>query len=264
MGDNIVAHNLLNLNSMPTERLFKGKNCRYYRDGYIWCSYDGSVIAYNHNGKTHYPRRRKLPNGQQYVEDAIGNAVSIPIAVCTCWCKPFPRDGRRYELSFIDGNPLNYYYKNLEWVPYHYKHTTADSITIFYEGEILTVYKDARIMRGKEDVHICDQLYHPDIGLFCYLGPMVMLHKQGFINGYPVDVDMIMKAAGYVQGDDADMKDPKIFHRDYNCENNNSDNLEFVEADDPRFVDYYERKMENRKKKAREINPGKIIPDYWN
>ena len=248
---------------MPTERDFKGAKCRYYRDRFVWVSYSGNLLAYNYKGKTSYPKKEVHPNGRMYVKNAIGAMVYIDEAVIKCWCPPCPNDGKKYVVNHIDGDLTNNYYKNLEWVPYHYRHTTTDSVDIIYDGNRLNVSRDGTIKMDGTEVNIKYQIFDPDVGLFWYCGPKVNIPKSGFYNGYPEDVDEIMKAAGYVQGDDADMKCPKVIHKDNDWCNWRSDNLEFVEADDPLYQKYLDMKVEIRKQKIVELNPGKPLPSNY-
>ena len=73
-----------------------------------------------------------------------------------------------------------------------------------------------------------------------------------------------MEAAGYVQGDDAVLKDPVILHRDGDYKNFSSDNLEWTEKTDPRYADYCTKREAARKARTNELNRGKYVPEYWN
>lgn len=72
-----------------------------------------------------------------------------------------------------------------------------------------------------------------------------------------------MKWAGYIQGDDADLQEPVILHRDLDWKNFASDNLEWTEATDQRYLDYQAKKKADMKLRSQEINKGKPMPDYW-
>ena len=76
-------------------------------------------------------------------------------------------------------------------------------------------------------------------------------------------IDDLMKECGYVQGDDADLKEPVILHRDLDYHNCASDNLEWTEKTDPRYIEYCKKRDEDRKSRNLELNAGKHIPDYW-
>ena len=240
---------------MPTERDFKGAKCRYYRDRFIWVSYSGNLLAYNYKGKTSYPKKEVHPNGRMYVKNAIGATVFIDEAVITCWCKPCPNDGKKYVVNHIDGNLSNNYYKNLEWVPYHYQHTTTDTTEIFLYGERLTVSKDGEVWDQKgQKLQKRDDMYDPDVDLFCYVGPYIT------IDGHTVFMDDIMTKAGYVNGDDADMICPSVLHRDCDSSNCSSSNLEFYPRYDSKYDEHIKKEIEFQHKKTEELNPGRRMP----
>lgn len=250
---------------MPKEKTIKKKTCRYYSAGYVWVSNDGTVISYSYDSRTHYPKLKKTPQGRIYVEAAFGRVVSVALAVAACWCKPCPNDGKRYELSHKDGNIGNNDYRNLEWVPYHYAHTTEDSTTIYYGGLDVVVGKDGKTVtvEGKP-VYTSDNLYNSDVDLFHFIGPHAVLYtKHCSFNGEIVHMEELMTLAGYVVGDDADLSNPVVLHRDGNCLNCASDNLEFVEAMDPRYLDYLKKREETKNKRNQETNPGKKLPSGW-
>lgn len=248
---------------MTTEKRIKGKTCRYYKAGWVWVSQDGSVIAYEEKTKNkqwgwpvtkqHYPRKRKASDGKMYVEARFGAKVMIDLAVITCWCKPMPKDGKKYMINHKDGDLCNNNGNNLEWVPYHYKHSNNQQEKIDYSDVVLTVCKDGTIKEGSKPISIIDYRFDPDMGLHFCPGPHACVHTKGHINGELVDVDELMRKAGYVQGDDADLKQPVILHIDYDWKNFNSDNLIFVEADDPLYIAYQQKWTESRDKRKIEI-----------
>ena len=51
-------------------------------------------------------------------------------------------------------------------------------------------------------------------------------------------MDDLMATAGYVSGEKYDLKCPVILHKDNNPMNFDTDNLEYVEADNPRCLDH--------------------------
>ena len=54
-------------------------------------------------------------------------------------------------------------------------------------------------------------------------------------------VDDLMNAAGYVGGEKYDLANPVILHKDYNPTNFDSSNLEWVDAIDPRYIEYQKK-----------------------
>lgn len=86
---------------------------------------------------------------------------------------------------------------------------------------------------------INDFSYDPDTNSYFYRGITAYVHHiSGHINGYSEDPDLLMKKAGYVQGDDALLTNPAILHRDMDPLDFSSENLEFVERTDPKYQNY--------------------------
>lgn len=248
---------------MPTEKTIKGKSCRYYKAGSVWVSEDGTIICYLEKSKQlfkpdHYvyPRKKKLPDGRLYVENRFQQIVPIDRAVFTCWCPPIPKDGKKYMLNHKDGNVINSHRYNLEAIPYHYEPATSDKTKLFIMGQqIIEVHKDGTFWQDGSQLSVNDYGYDPDTDRHYYRGNRVYIHFiKGYINGYPMTPEQLMEEAGYVNGDDAEMKNPVVLHRDLDPLNWASGNLEFVEADDPRYQEYSEKLEEYRDQRVQEIN----------
>ena len=54
-------------------------------------------------------------------------------------------------------------------------------------------------------------------------------------------VDDLMDASGSVDGEKYDLSNAVILHKDYDPMNFSCDNLELVEAADPRYIEYQEK-----------------------
>lgn len=108
-----------------------------------------------------------------------------------------------------------------------------------------------------------DSFYDRDMDLETCTDPYISIPSKSYKNGKRISVDYIMRLAGYIQGDDADLQEPVILHRDLDWKNFNSDNLEWTENSDKRFQDYQTKKKSDMKLRSQEINKGKPIPDYW-
>lgn len=250
---------------MPTEKKFKNKTCRYYKAGSVWVSQDGTVIAYVENvkdkqwgwpqTKTHYPRKLKRINGDVYFDNRFSYHYDLDKAVATCWCKPIPKDGKRYTLRHKDGNKQNCHAFNLEWILYHYENTTEDSVKVESEGVVLTIHKDGTIKKGKDTLTVYDYLYDSDTDLHRCISPYVSIRRER------VHVEDLMKKAGYIQGDDANFIKPVILHIDEDSTNFASSNLEFCEATDPRYISYQQKRNEYLNKRDEELNPNTKIPE---
>ena len=246
---------------MPFERTIGGKRCRVYHEGYFWGWFadTGDFVAHYVKGGRYKGSYRILKQHLgPFVMDGYGNRILIARAVITCFCPPEPNDGKSYMIGFKDGNPNNCDYRNLQWVEYHYKNTTVPKVRIYADGEFVEVYSSGKIRVKGQDLSVVDYLYDSDMDLHWGLpDPSVRVKKR------KIPVDDFMAAAGYVQGDDADLEEPKILHRDMDYKNFASDNLEWVAASDPRYAEYCKKREEDRQARTKELNVGKHVPDYW-
>ena len=66
-----------------------------------------------------------------------------------------------------------------------------------------------------------------------------------------------MAAAGYVDGNKLQFKNPVILHKDGDYMNCKSSNLEWCEKTDPRYIDYYNKMADTMNALGRERNK------YW-
>lgn len=201
-------------------------------------------------------------NGEKYISHPYGGDVSVARAVISCFCPPHPKGGKSYKIGYKDGNPSNCYYKNLEWIPYHYSHASTASVKMRVNGLDLTVNKDGTIeMSGGKKMEVRDHFFDSDTDLeVCSSFPFVSIPRKNSIYGNYKSVDDLMKMAGFIQGDDADLSNPAILHRDYDYMNCNSDNLEWVEESDKRYLKFMEKKKIDIHNKVVKNNPGKTIP----
>jgi hypothetical protein len=58
-----------------------------------------------------------------------------------------------------------------------------------------------------------------------------------------------MAEAGYVQGDDADLKHPMVLHKNNDYMNCSSENLEWTEVTDERYKAFLEQRFKDKEKK---------------
>lgn len=250
-------------NKTPSTRLINGKTCRFYRAGYIWISSDGMVAGMSDKKDHIKPLKINADsNGKYVIHDWYGK-VDIDKAVITCYCSPYPQDGKRYIIHHKDGNLLNCDRSNLEWAPYHYQHATSDTVEMVLNDIKYKVCRDGTVKKGRQTEMFHDNLFDHDMGLECCIETYLRVPREGSWRGDYVHVDDIMKDAGFVQGDDADLMKPVILHRDGNWKNFSSENLEWVEATDPRFVSYLEQKKKDMNQRCLELNQGRYVPDFW-
>jgi len=244
---------------MAKEFYIKGKRCRYYHDGSIYVSDDGTLAA--------MPKTKEIlslqtdTSGVVYVQHTWGHYVGIAKAVITCFCKPKPEDGKKYRIKHKDGNSANCCYKNLEWELAHYEHATTSEVNNSRHGENLIVHKDGTIWSEngtRYQVH--DSHYDSDTDLWRCVEPFIKLSVGNNPYGKTVHVEELMKESGFVNGDDAAFTSPVILHSDMDFMNCSADNLEFVEETDQLYIDYQAKKKADKHQRDVGLNPGKRIP----
>lgn len=248
------------------EQSFKGKNCRFYVKYGTWVSSDGSVVGYTTNEKDQWGLPYKKFHSLRvhhddicaYIEHPWNGQFRLDMAVMKCFGPPLPGEGE-YMINHKDGNIQNCNKYNLEWVPYQYRPNTANSIRIDYMGNKLKVCKDGTFWEGAEQLIVCDVKGDEDTNTLRIVAPFIPLRRRGSIYPYSQNVDELMAAASYVQGDKLRLKDPVILHKDYDRMNFTSENLEWVERDDVRYAGYLKQKEADRRTRWQEENPGMNI-----
>jgi hypothetical protein len=161
-----------------------------------------------------------------------------------------PSDGKEYMISHKDGNLGNCHYQNLEWVPYHYKHATTDTVKLYFYGVTFEVGKDGSVKIDGKTAKVYDSFHDSDVDLeVCSSGPSISVPQKGSIDDEYVLIESLMAEAGYVQGDDADLQHPVILHNDNDYMNCSSENLEWTEVTDERYKAFLEQRFKDKEKK---------------
>lgn len=241
---------------MAKERLIRNNLCRCYFDGGIWVSSDGNHAYAIIYGKTETLKILYDSKGK-FVFHPWGRKVSVAKAVLKCFCPPAPADGKIHIINYKDGCKENCDKSNLEWVEYHYRHNSEKSFKWDVgKGSVLTIFRDGTVKDGKQLLSYDISLYDSDMDLVDIIRPYVSTQAG------KKSLDELMEIAGFINGDDAGLTNPKILHRDNDWFNFDSDNLEWVEESDPRCQAYMEQYKANRKEQLLKLNQGKHIPDY--
>ena len=247
---------------MPRERIIKEKRCRVYSSGYtwIWVADSGDFVSHYEKGGRYKGSCRILKDHRgPFVRGTYSGMVYLEEAVITCFCPPCPNDGKRYMINHKDGNWMNCNYHNLEWAPYHYRNTTVPKVRLYHCGEFLEVFSDGTVKNGGREVSVLNYFYDSDVDcIWATSDPFIKIDRNDWYH-----MDDVMKDAGYVHGDDANLKNPGILHKDGDYMNFASDNLEWVEKDDQRYIDYLEKREKDRKARLKELNGDKQLPPSW-
>ena len=240
---------------MPAKyKTINGKRCRYYKDGYVWVSEDGTEVAIkSKNGSWKYLSIKTDGNGEKYVQtDYQIIYVKKAVFICFCYCD----DPNKTQIWYKDGNPANLYYKNLIAREPRTYHTTAATFDLI-NG--LNITSGGEVYNNGVKIPISDCIGDADTDLVRCILPRVSNPKgRGDLL-----VDDLMSAAGYVAGEKYSLKSPVILHKDNDPTNFHKDNLEWVEATDPRYIEYQEKVKEWEHQRNIELNPGKQLHLGW-
>ena len=188
----------------------------------------------------------------------LGDNTPLDEVVLSLFGTPYPHDGKRHMINHKDGNWMNCNYQNLEWIPYRYRSSVASKEILFYEGELYEVAPAGIVMKNSSIIPVCEYYYDSVAG-----GQELYLEPHIDLGLYTLNMDNIMEAAGYVQGDDSILHSPAILHRDGDYKNFKSENLEWVEETDSRYTKYLQRKKQEQLAKMKEIFGEKPVPHEW-
>ncbi len=240
---------------MKEERFIDGRRCRlysselYYMGDYysakkFWVADTGDFVVYE--GETedeYYPCELGWSRSGPFIAEMLYEGYLDSI-VMVLFGPPRPdRDIQSRHLPMInhkDGNWMNCNINNLEWVHYHYRHSTAASEFVDHYGFIFEVHSTGIVIMDGVEVPVRSEVVPEIFGKESYLALYIVKHCH-------IKVEELMAEAGYVQGDDAKLVDPVILHIDGDYRNNDTKNLEWVEATDSRYREYLDKRYQDQK-----------------
>lgn len=203
---------------------------------------------------------KKDANGELYV-DYYGQKPIAEAVAATYVPRPNWKDA--YYVSFKDGNRSNCHKDNLEW-----KEVDMDVLTprdwVFIGNKCVS--KDGDLIIDKETAHIVDHWIDPDFNLYDPFDiPRGITYLTNKKYGYPEywRIEDYMKVAGFVNGKYSSFNHPVVLHKDGDPYNLKSNNLEWTEEDDPRYVEFQKKCFDDCKRRFQEYNKGKHIPDVY-
>lgn len=248
-------------------KTIKGQLCQWSRSYGIWVSKDGTIAAMPVKGKK--GKYKSLPikkDGRgSFVNHGWYGRTPVDMAVAECYgpVKPIGTT-KKFLLIHKDGDIYNCDSSNLEWIEYHYQHTTANKTKVTVNDTTYTVNKDGTVKKGRTPESICNSFFDGDMDLMAVVLPHICVPRKHTWAPDRYNMDKLMAKAGYVQGDDAGLSKPVVLHRDNDWQNFDSDNLEWVEESDSRYQDYWAQLKKDRHAECIKQNPGKDVPDWYN
>lgn len=191
-------------------------------------------------------------NGSKFL-NVKPKIVQLDEVVADCF-KPMPNDGKKYELIHKDGNIGNCHAFNLEWKEVR-KYFPTDTKRTLDNGLIVEV--NGNIYDNGKKLHQQNSLYDGDMQREVAIEPKVRYRRKNRWRNYydkSADVDDLMAAAEFVDGDRSTMQKPKVLHKNMNYLDFHADNLEWVEESSPEYQEYMKKKREDMDKLTKELN----------
>ncbi len=203
-------------------------------------------------------------DGYKFVDSGFCN-VYLDDAVAKGFLK-VPAAYEAYYVKHIDGDPGNCSKDNLQWVTVDEKVLTTAKTVFFDEGSYITRDGELVIKKGKviERAQIRDRWLDTDLDrVWVYEIPQAFTYETDVWGPDMYDIEECMAKAGYIGGNKNDLKKPVILHIDGDVSNFRSDNLLWVEEDDPRYVQFKADCLQRQKDLIKKYNKGYTLPDNW-
>ena len=251
---------------MATDFYMNGVRARKHQASGTKITEDGKYVEkeYMENGvlKQFNPKVEIGNNGLRRILNKKLGYLYIRDIVMDCFGSPKPTDGQDWVIAHLDGNMQNDHYKNLAWKLRKdaYPHIPANTDVKTKLNHSIVVHKDGRIYQKGKKCHITDDLYDSDMDLFVPMPPYIRYEYKNHwkkTETAKLDIEDAMAAAGYVDGNKQQFKNPVILHKDGDYKNCASNNLQWCDASDESYIDYYNKMADTMNALGRERNK------YW-
>ena len=254
---------------MAMDFILNGVRARKHQASGTKITEDGKYVEkeYMENGvlKQFNPKVEIGNNGLRRILNKKLGYLYIRDIVMDCFGSPKPTDGQDWVIAHLDGNMQNDHYKNLAWKLRKdaYPHIPANTDKEVKLNHGIVVHKDGRIYQKGKKCHVTDDLYDSDMDLFVPMPPYIRYEYKNYwkkTETAKLDVEDAMAAAGYVDGNKLQFKNPVILHRNGDYMDCSSGNLEFCENTDPRYIEYYNKTVDTHNALGRDYNSN--WPDF--
>ena len=254
---------------MVTDLTINGVRARKHYASGTKITEDGKYVEkeYMENGvlKKINPKIGLGNNGLRCILNKQLGYVYIQDMVMECFGSPKPDDVQDWVIAHLDDNMQNDHYENLAWKlrknAYPYIPATTNVQVKMNHG--IVVHRDGRIYQKGKKCHVIDDLYDSDTDLFVPMPPYIRYEYKSHWKKTEItkiDVEELMAKAGYVDGNKLQFKNPVILHKDGDYKNCASDNLEWCDSSDQRYIDYYNQMADTINALGR--NRNKDWPDF--
>lgn len=236
-------------------KMINGRMMRYCVKYNVWVNEKGDYAYREYNDPSwNCPLIiHTRPDGSKFLNTKSHGDIPLDETVAICF-KPMPNDGKKYELIHKDGNIGNCHAFNLEWKEVR-KYFPTDTKRTLDNGLIVEV--NGNIYDNGKKLHQQNSLYDGDMQREVAIEPKVRYRRKNRWRNYDdksADVDDLMAAAEFVDGDRSTMQKPKVLHKNMNYLDFHADNLEWVEESSPEYQEYMKKKREDMDKLTKELN----------
>ena len=254
---------------MATDFILNGVRARKHQASGTKITEDGMYVEkeYMENGilKKFNPKVEIGNNGLRRIYNKKLGYLYIQDIVMDCFGSPKPADGQDWIIAHLDGNMQNDHYKNLGWKlrkdAYPYIPAKTDKQVKLANG--IVVHQDGRIYQKGKKLPVGKEIYDRDTDLRIPTEPFVRYewkNRWKKTETTRIDVEDAMAAAGYVDGNKLQFKNPVILHKDGDYMNCSSKNLEWCEKTDARYIEYYNKTVDTHNALGRQYNSN--WPDF--
>ena len=238
----------------PLDIVVSGITLRYSMKYDIWVNWAGTRAyrKYNNQSWNRFLQIHTDINGSKFL-NVNPKTVQLDEAVADAY-NPMPDDGKKYKLVHNDGNLGNCQANNLEWkevrkyAPLATRRKIGNGLTVTVEGKIFDKGKELPIEKETGD---------RDTDSMKAIEPQVSFRRKSKWKSFEYkseDMDDLMAAAEFVDGDKSKMQRPRVLHKNMDYLDFHADNLEWVEESSPEYQEYMKKKKEDMDKLEKELN----------
>ena len=248
---------------MATDFILNGVRARKHQASGTKITEDGMYVEkeYMENGilKKFNPKVEIGNNGLRRIYNKKLGYLYIQDIVMDCFGSPKPADGQDWIIAHLDGNMQNDHYKNLGWKLRKdaYPHIPAKTDKQVKLANGIVVHQDGRIYQKGKKLPVGKEIYDRDTDLRIPTEPFVRYewkNRWKKTETTRIDVEDAMAAAGYVDGNKLQFKNPVILHKDGDYMNCSSSNLEWCEKTDERYIEYYNKTVDTHNALGHDYN----------
>lgn len=247
------------------DKSIQGYWMRYSSKYNLWVNEQGTYVyrEYNDPNLNGPLKIRQRQDGSKYLNTKSHGEVELDKLVSDCYVSE-PQDGRKYILIHKDGNKGNCNASNLEWKeerrfsPTDTIREVIKDIWVRFDGTVwreksaknqITIVKDI----GDSDTDRIVPISEP------YISYRVKNRYDRYDDRY-IPMDKLMDLAEFVDGNQSELNNPGMLHKDGDYLNFSEENLEWVEKDSPEYQNYLQKKKEDLERRTIKLNPGHPNP----